>query len=58
MMPHVFNRKSRSGYVYCGKCFLVALSNDATRRAINKGCSEAELIEREEKKRAEKRMKK
>ncbi len=55
--PHLFSRKSRSGFVYCARCFLVALSNDATRKAIHKGCAEADLIERERKRDAKRNKK-
>lgn len=38
-----------SGYMYCAHCCLVALSNDVTRKAIQRGCPEKAIKDREEK---------
>lgn len=51
--PHNFSRTiGKNGtFRYCPRCGLIALSNDATRKAIQKGCYEALLIEKEERER-------
>lgn len=38
MNGHAFNRKI-AGFMYCGRCGLIMLGNQATRRAIAQKCA-------------------
>lgn len=44
-IPHSFNENIKvGGYMYCQNCGLVALKNQATRKAISKPCEVKEDV--------------